>query len=169
MTFAIGLFGSHMLSRCIDIHHHYFPPDLDKEKSNAEVGWVTPKENLPWSPDVSLRTMDAMKIDMAILSFPALSSGSVSEENRSAARKRNAFVADICSAHPDRFGFFATVPFLNDIGGNLLFHRPYKQNAFHSLFSGCLEEIGYALDHLNAQGVSLASSYGEGSTASMYR
>ncbi|KAF9567349.1 amidohydrolase 2 [Agrocybe pediades] len=135
-----------MAFRRIDIHHHYFPPDLAKEKINADVGWITPQENLPWSPRVSLCAMDEMSIDYAVLSFPAISSGSVSDENRAVARARNVFAANVCSSHPHRFGFFATLPFLDDV-------------------EGCLQEIAYAFDHLQAQGVSFASSYGEGSAA----
>ncbi|KAF8913968.1 hypothetical protein CPB84DRAFT_1811427 [Gymnopilus junonius] len=129
--------------RRIDVHHHYFPSDLRKEKSNAEVGWKTPAENLPWSPEVSLRAMDAMNIDVAILSFPALSSGSISEENRSLTKARNEFASSICRSHPGRFGFFATLPYLDDIEGSL-------------------REIAYAMDTLHANGVSISSCYGEG-------
>jgi predicted TIM-barrel fold metal-dependent hydrolase len=72
---------------------------------------------MPWTPEKSLQAMDTMNIDFAILSLPAISSGSIDEENRSIARKRNEFVAGICSTYPDRFGFFATPPFLDDIEG----------------------------------------------------
>ncbi|KAF8974490.1 hypothetical protein BDZ97DRAFT_1900139 [Flammula alnicola] len=133
--------------RRIDVHHHYFPSDLNKEKSNADIGWRTPTGSLPWSPEVSLRAMDAMDVDIAILSFPAVSSGFVSEENRATARKRNLFAADICRTYPDRFGFFVTLPFLDDVEGSL-------------------KEIVYGLDELHGYGVSLSSSYGEGAAAS---
>lgn len=105
--------------RCIDVHHHYFPPDLEKEKSNADVGWRTPAENLPWSPEISLRAMDAMGVDVAVLSFPAISKGSISPENRAIARRRNEFASKICQEYPNRFGFFATLPFLDDIEGTV--------------------------------------------------
>lgn len=107
--------------RCIDVHHHYFPPDLNKEKSNADVGWKTPVGNLPWSPEVSLQAMNAMNIDFSILSFPAISSGCISKENRAITRKRNEFAADVCRRYPDKFGFFVTLPFLDDVEGKLYF------------------------------------------------
>lgn len=100
------------------MHHHYFSATLDKTKSNAEVGWRTPEENLPWSPEISLKAMDASGIDVAILSHPAISSGVVGEENRRSARKNNEYAAQIRSVHPERFGFFATLPFLDDIEGD---------------------------------------------------
>jgi len=101
----------------IDVHHHFFPPDLDKRKLNQKNGWITPAGTMPWSPQVSLIAMDAADIDIAILSLPALSTGSVSEENRAAARNRNLFVSGIVQEHPTRFGFFATLPFLDDVEG----------------------------------------------------
>ncbi|KDR83669.1 hypothetical protein GALMADRAFT_55386 [Galerina marginata CBS 339.88] len=134
--------------RRIDIHHHYFPSNLEKEKSNADVGWRTPAENLPWSLDISLSAMDAMNVDLAILSFPALSSGFISKDNRHTARTRNEFAASICHAHPSRFGFFATLPFLDDVEGICSLH-----------------EIAYTFDELHANGVSISSSYGEGVVA----
>ncbi|KAJ7498837.1 hypothetical protein FB451DRAFT_1203184 [Mycena latifolia] len=127
----------------IDVHHHFFPANLNKAKSNEQVGWRTPGENLPWTPESSLKFMDASSIDLAILSFPAIASGFVGPQNREQAHQRNRTMADICRAHPGRFGFFATLPFLDDI-------------------EGALAEIAYALDELEADGIGLSSSYGEG-------
>lgn len=113
--------GHHKISdsmRRIDVHHHFFPGNLNKTKSNRDVGWCTPAENLPWSPDISLKSMNASGTDIAILSIPALSTGSVGEENRMIARDRNASMAQICNAHSERFGFFASLPFLDDTEGN---------------------------------------------------
>lgn len=133
--------------RRIDVHHHFFPSDLQKEKTNKDVGWLTPAENLPWTPALSLKSMDESGIDYAILSLPALTTGTVSSENRTKARERNIYASDICKAHPQRFGFFATLPFLDDL-------------------TGVLAEVSYALDELNADGFALSSSQGEGICAS---
>ncbi|KAL0576919.1 hypothetical protein V5O48_005065 [Marasmius crinis-equi] len=130
----------------IDVHHHFFPPTLDKAKTSQNIGFRTPPENLPWTPEISIRSMDASGIDIAILSFPAIGSGAIGEENRKVARERNHYVSEICRRYPERFGFFATVPFLDDV-------------------EGVLKEIRYALDELGAQGISLASSYGDGPAA----
>lgn len=105
------------VSRRIDLHHHFFPSALDKLKTNAEMGWRTPAENLPWSPEISLKSMDVLRVDMAILSLPPSSSGSIGPENRRSARSHNDFVSSICKKYPDRFGFFATLPFLDDTEG----------------------------------------------------
>ncbi|CAK5275520.1 unnamed protein product [Mycena citricolor] len=131
----------------IDIHHHFFPSDLDKGvAAGQKVGWRTPSENLPWSPDVSLRYMNARSIDCAILSFPAISSGTIGQANRDEARQRNRAMADIRLHHPGRFGFFATLPYLYDI-------------------QGTLDEIAYAMDELKADGVALPSACGIGDDA----
>ncbi|KAF7355385.1 Amidohydrolase 2 [Mycena sanguinolenta] len=103
------------MARRIDIHHHYFPANLDKAKLNEKLGWHTPAENLPWNEGISLDFMDAAAIDVAILSFPAIASGFVGQENRELTR--------------------------------------------------ALAEIAYGLDVLNADGISLSSSYGEGANA----
>ena len=153
----------------IDVHHHFFPPDLDKGTFNAQLGWRSPPENLPWTPEKSLQAMDAMNIDFAILSLPAISSGSIHEENRLLARKRNEFAAAICSTYPDRFGFFATPPFLDDVQG-VCYFRLHFWNAISTFctLEGALLEIAYSLDHLHANGIAIVSSYGEGSAASIF-
>ena len=92
---------------------------LEKAKQYKEVGWRSPG-NLPWTPEVSLKSMDVAGIDFTMLSLPALSAGFVGEENRALARDRNVFVSQICQAHPGRFGFFASLPFLEDITGKSL-------------------------------------------------
>ncbi|KZT20378.1 amidohydrolase 2 [Neolentinus lepideus HHB14362 ss-1] len=121
----------------IDFHHHFFPSGLNKAGCNAKVGWKTPPENLPWSPDVSLKAMNELGIRKAILSLPA---GTYS---RVQAREHNRYAASVCLACPDRFRFLATLPDLRDV-------------------EGVLDEIVYAIDNLGADGVALSSSYGEG-------
>ncbi|KAJ3570214.1 hypothetical protein NP233_g4559 [Leucocoprinus birnbaumii] len=129
----------------IDIHHHFYCPELNASKStfSAKAGWRTPQENLPWSPELSIQVMDSLGIQVAILSFPAFPAGEISAENRASARRRNDYVASIRQKYPDRFGFFATLPFLDDV-------------------QGVLDEIAYVLDVLGADGISISSSYGEG-------
>jgi 6-methylsalicylate decarboxylase len=105
----------------IDLHHHFFPSTIDKAKLNADIGWITPPSHMPWSPEVSLGLMDEAHVDLAILSLPAVTFGSVSDENRKLARERNDFLASVRDQYPKRFGFFATVPFLDDVDGTLMY------------------------------------------------
>jgi predicted TIM-barrel fold metal-dependent hydrolase len=103
----------------IDVHHHFFPSSMDKAKRSLQLGWRTPPENLPWSPEISLRYMDASGIDFAILSLPPSFAGKVGPEDRAAARAHNSYAANVCKRHPTRFGFFAGVPFLDDVEGGV--------------------------------------------------
>ncbi|KIY49292.1 hypothetical protein FISHEDRAFT_41932 [Fistulina hepatica ATCC 64428] len=131
--------------RKIDVHHHFFPDFLDKGKAAEDVGWRTPPQNLPWTPEKSIAFMDAAGIDVAILSFPAVPTGAKAE-NRHATRSLNVQLRDICVAHPTRFGFFASLPVLDDV-------------------EGVLAEIDFALDYLGADGFALPSSSGVGRDA----
>ncbi|GBE79706.1 Decarboxylase yanB [Sparassis crispa] len=134
--------------RRVDVHHHFILDASDKAQRNAEVGFRTPAENLPWTPVVSLRAMDAMGIDFAILSLPPyLPGGDIGPQNRSAAREFNLLAARICKENPSRFGFFACLPKPNDSEGT------------------AVSEIRFAIDELGALGVIVASSYGEGDNA----
>ncbi|KAI0940006.1 hypothetical protein AcV5_001228 [Taiwanofungus camphoratus] len=131
----------------IDVHHHLFPDSLHKAAQSAAVGFRTPAENLPWTPEVSLRAMDALGIGTAVLSLPAgIPCGPAGPENRLAARRFNLQAARICAAHPGRFQFFASLPVLSDI-------------------DAAVEEIAYACDELGACGVAVSSSYGAGTCA----
>jgi predicted TIM-barrel fold metal-dependent hydrolase len=114
------LFASHShMAGFIDIHHHFFCPELNADKSSvsAKAGWQTPEENLPWTPELSIKAMDSTGVQAAILSFPAFPAGEISTQNRAAARRRNDYVSGVYQKYPDRFGFFATLPFLDDVQG----------------------------------------------------
>lgn len=140
----------------IDIHHHFFPAaGLMKQRS---VGWTLPPENFPWTPAVSLKFLADTGIDAAILSIPAYSEGSVSPENRMVARRHNEYAAEICARHPGKFGFFANLPFLDDVEGK---YMRVKDVCLHCLL-GALIEITYAFDVLHADGVGLSTTIGEG-------
>ncbi|KIJ70032.1 hypothetical protein HYDPIDRAFT_104714 [Hydnomerulius pinastri MD-312] len=132
--------------KIIDVHHHIFLDARKKAKKNAEVGWLTPPENLPWRLESSVEAMDAMEIQTAILSPPPFSSPSPSAENRADVNSTNVYTSQLCSVYPGRFGFFAGLPCLDDV-------------------RGAINEIAFAFDHLGADGIALISSYGEGNTA----
>lgn len=82
--------------------------------------------------------MDSQNISKSILSAPPPGTHLVPGENASArklARNCNLFVADAKKRHPDRFGYWASLP-LPDVEGSLT-------------------ELAYALDELDADGVNL--------------
>jgi predicted TIM-barrel fold metal-dependent hydrolase len=137
--------------RRIDFHQHFFP-DIEVAaqyltRVAADTGWIFPPENIPWSPDLSLAFMDRLAISTAILSLTGSPGGDgVGKENRELARLLNRTAHQIVVDHPDRFGFFANIPIPSDT-------------------EAALEELAYALDELDADGINLTSSYGEGDDA----
>ena len=127
-----------MTKRRIDVHCHMIPPFWAKELADkvGEPSWGTPD----WSPESALALMDRLGIATQILSLssPALL-GWEGEERAAMGRRVNDYGAKLASAHPDRFGFFATLP-LPDV-------------------EGAIAEMDRALDILGADGVVLLSNY----------
>ncbi|KAL2784009.1 hypothetical protein BJX66DRAFT_348705 [Aspergillus keveii] len=128
----------------IDTHHHFVPVSYRAALDAAggdPVGFPTP----PWTPQSSLENMAANNIRKAILSVTAPGVPIVPdiEGGRALAREINEYSAELREAHPDSFGFFASLPSLLDT-------------------KGTLSEIEYALDVLKADGVTLFTRYGDG-------
>ena len=97
-----------------------------------------------WSTDLSLELMARHAISTTILSLSAPAMSFVKEKAEAAAlcREVNEYAASVRDQHPTKFGFFATIPSVDDV-------------------SACLDEIAYALDVLKADGVTLLTSYGQ--------
>ncbi|KAI9063279.1 amidohydrolase 2 [Trametes sanguinea] len=121
----------------IDVHHHNFPANIESLYDVDKLGYTLPPENIPWTPEKSLAAMDELGIEMAILSLPDGWPGAVAYNRKT---------AQICQEHPDRFGFFASLPDLRQA-------------------DAALKELAYALDELHANGVTMSSSYGDGADA----
>jgi predicted TIM-barrel fold metal-dependent hydrolase len=135
----------------IDLHQHFFPSGEfgadDLRRIADATGWRFPPENFPWSPEKSLRFMDRLGIETAILSLTGSPGGDgVGPANREFARFLNTVAHQAVIDHPGRFGFFANVPIPSDT-------------------EAALDELAYALDVLGASGVNLTSSYGTGEQA----
>jgi 6-methylsalicylate decarboxylase len=106
----------------VDVHHHIFPPPelYDKKGENVRVGWRTPPENLPWTPEKSISFMDACGIEKAILSYPAGFSEALAGSNAGEmTRNANIYASEICKKYPGRFGHFACLPEPSDPAGAL--------------------------------------------------
>jgi len=123
----------------IDVHQHVVPPFYAQALASHggdPSGSVTPK----WSPQSALDFMDSQQIATGILSVSTPSVvGWAQTERREMARRINEYTADLVADRPDRFGSFATLP-LPDVGG-------------------AIEELGYALGTLHADGIVLMASY----------
>jgi len=123
----------------IDVHHHLSPPEYIAELAPNKR--LTP-QTLGWTPEIVLEQMERGGVDISITSIttPGLWFG-LHQHARRLARLCNEYAARIRSDYPGRFGMFVNLP-LPDVEGSL-------------------KEIEYGLDVLNADGVSLFTSYGD--------
>jgi predicted TIM-barrel fold metal-dependent hydrolase len=125
----------------IDVHHHMFPPFLLEAWQTANVRSVPVAAR--WTLQATLDQMDRGGVATALLS---LASGGLNlplldaNQSRRMTRMVNDYAVTARSEHPGRFGLFAHVP-MPDI-------------------EGTLKEIEYALDVIKADGIGLATSYG---------
>lgn len=126
----------------IDVHHHFLPPaHVAQESRRIKNAHATPQARLAnWSPQRALDVMNENGIDFAIasISTPGVWFGDA-KEAAGIARDWNDYAAAQTQAHPDRFGFFATLPL------------PAQGEA--------LREIDRALGALQADGVALFTNY----------
>lgn len=129
-------------SAVIDFHQH-FVPDFYRDAAIA-AGHANPDgmSGFPdWSVDEALRMMDrnGIAVGVASVSSPGVHFGDDAEARR-LGREVNEHNAGVRDDHPDRFAFLASLP-LPDIEGSL-------------------DEIEYAWDVLNADGVVLETNAG---------
>lgn len=126
-----------MPSPLIDVHAHLLPDFYVQQATAAGhahpdgmAGWP------PWSVAAHLDLMDRNGIETAMLSMssPGVHFGD-DKAARLLARQVNEYTAELTRDHPGRFGNFASLP-LPDVDGSL-------------------EEIGFAFDELDADGVAL--------------
>lgn len=118
--------------RRIDIHHHWHPPPIDWAFENVGIGpsWTANE----WSVDGALSLLDRFDIETAILS--------IRNPRRRVpvelCRDVNELAAQIVSDFPSRFGAFALLPQFD--------------------IDAAIEELVYALDTLQLDGVALNAS-----------
>ncbi|HEV8337860.1 MAG TPA: amidohydrolase family protein [Candidatus Polarisedimenticolia bacterium] len=126
----------------IDVHHHIVPSEYVKAAKAAgakDAGGVT----FPaWSPEAQLELMDRRSIATAMTSIaaPGVYFGN-RDAARSLAHRSNELSARLVADHPRRFGALAVLP-LPDV-------------------DAALEELAYALDTLDMDGVALLASIGD--------
>ncbi|KAL1581905.1 hypothetical protein WHR41_09481 [Cladosporium halotolerans] len=126
----------------LDVHHHLYSPAFTKALQDAggdPCGWYIPD----WTVEADQELCKSLGIRTAILSHtapgPEVKKDSI--EAASLARAMNEFSAKVRDEHPEKYGFFASVPSLLDT-------------------ERCIAEIRYALDELRADGVILMTRYG---------
>jgi predicted TIM-barrel fold metal-dependent hydrolase len=128
------------MSHVIDLHQHVIPGfywQASNEDGNAAGGINPPR----WSLEGAIAYLDEAEIDIAVpsISTPGVHFGDDAAA-RTLARRVNEYLADIKRDRPDRFGGFAALP-LPDVDGSL-------------------EQLAYALDVLDLDGVSVMTNAG---------
>jgi 6-methylsalicylate decarboxylase len=127
--------------RRIDVHFHLIPPFYREAVYAAGRGPAIGKYP-DWTPQLALDLMDAHGIEVALTSLAQPGVGFGDQASAQAlARRCNDYAAELAARWPARFGAFGTVPMWST--------------------NGALDEIAYALDVLEFDGVSLFASYGE--------
>jgi len=125
-----------MTGHRIDVHHHFYPPDL------KDVLGGGPTKN--WTPQSTLNEMDENEFASVALSASSIPPGWWSRDNawlRKTVRRLNDYGAEMVKDRPDRFGLFAFLS-MRDVDGSLA-------------------EIEYAFDTLGADGVGIARNFGD--------
>jgi 6-methylsalicylate decarboxylase len=122
----------------IDVHHHHTPPPyVDALTARNIQGPVR-----DWTPEKSLADMDKAGVATALTSITTPAMRFLDDPGaRKLARECNDYTAKLVADSKGRFGMFAVMP------------MPYVE--------GTLQEIGYALDTLKADGIALLTSYGD--------
>jgi predicted TIM-barrel fold metal-dependent hydrolase len=131
-----------MIAHRIDTHHHPYPPvyiaktnEVLKHTTHAFYDRLT-----KWHPSQAVEAMDKAGIAVSVLSVstPSVWLGEA-RSSRVFAREVNDAAAKMQQDYKRRFGHFAALP-LPDT-------------------DGCLKEIEYAYDELNADGIALCTNY----------
>jgi 6-methylsalicylate decarboxylase len=140
-----GLAAAQGRPRRIDMHHHFYSP----EWKEADLAWSQNKgQGLPftngWTVEKTLDDMQKGGVGTAILSMSSLHEswwgGGPALATR-VARASNDYGAELMRDHPGRFGLYALIPMID--------------------VDASLAEIEHALDELKADGIGIATSYGD--------
>ncbi len=121
----------------IDTHHHFYPPDVKR------LGGLGGPLTDNWTPQTALNEMDKNGVKTSILSIASAPMDWFKlghEESRGFVRGINEFGAKMVADHPGRFGLFAFLSMID--------------------VEGSLKEIEYAFDTLKADGIGIATGYG---------
>lgn len=125
----------------IDVHQHIVPEVFRSLLNSVGITGGAGEEFVPWDEQTTLGVMDEYGIQTSVVSY-VLSGISIEDFDffRKLCRECNEYTAELIAKYPGRFGGFALIP-LPDV-------------------EGTLEEMAYALDELNLDGVGMHSSMG---------
>lgn len=96
----------------IDTHAHLIPPDYRRQLANAGIDDAGGRPLPEWSPDIALEAMAELDVATAVLSVstPGTTFLPHAADAAALARDVNDYTAARVAEHPERFGFFATIP-----------------------------------------------------------
>ncbi|WP_431682567.1 amidohydrolase family protein [Kitasatospora sp. KL5] len=96
----------------IDVHQHTVPSLYRDALARAGIADAGGRALPDWSPESALEVMDLLGTATAILSVSTPGTGFLSDPAEAAdlARRLNDSAAALAAEHPDRFGWFATLP-----------------------------------------------------------
>lgn len=128
----------------IDVHHHIFPEKYVNALKEAGVEKTLGVDFPKWTVDTSIKKMkeNGIRIALQSISSPGVYfKGHTFPEgfSENLARLSNEIIAENKNNYPDRFGGFATIPMLNQ--------------------QAAINELHYAIDVLNLNGVCLMTNY----------
>ncbi|KAF2728391.1 amidohydrolase 2 [Polyplosphaeria fusca] len=101
----------------VDVHSHFLPPDYRQallENGHEKVDGMPAIP--PWSPEGHLEMMDVCNVSKSILSISSPGTHIVPGKDdlgQRLTRHCNSYAADLKKKHPDRFGFWASLPLPN--------------------------------------------------------
>ncbi|KAJ5186083.1 Amidohydrolase 2 [Penicillium cf. griseofulvum] len=141
---VLGLVKLLITMNRIDVHHHFIPPayvNASNSTPGDPSGWHLPK----WTPESTLSLMASHTTRTAILSLTAPGTSIISNspvDSATLARQINLYGFQLHQEYPTRFGFFASLPHLTS-----------------ETITSAIEELAYALDILQADGITLYTRY----------
>ncbi|HUB95006.1 MAG TPA: amidohydrolase family protein [Stellaceae bacterium] len=129
----------------IDTHHHFYAPEWkEADAAYAQKIGAGPPLTAQWTVDKTLDDMQKGGVEMAILSLSSIPGNWFGGDPATATRLSracNEFAAGLIRDHPGRFALWASLPMLD--------------------IDASLAEIEHALDELKADGIGLATCYGD--------
>ncbi|MGW0949733.1 amidohydrolase family protein [Streptomyces sp. NPDC002623] len=98
--------------RRIDVHQHVIPSFYRDALAKAGIAEAGGRALPDWSPEAALELMDLLRAETAILSVSTPGTGFLTHPGEAAdlAQRLNDHSASVAAEHPDRFGWFATLP-----------------------------------------------------------
>ncbi|MFJ8113701.1 amidohydrolase family protein [Streptomyces sp. NPDC096132] len=98
--------------RRIDVHQHLVPALYRDALARAGITEAGGRALPDWSPEAALDLMDLLRTETAILSVSTPGTGFLTDPGEAAelARRLNDHSASVTAEHPDRLGWFATLP-----------------------------------------------------------